>query len=49
MNLVGGKKAFETHLDTLFTTSSELTGDANAAADVTGMIGQYAHVLVFNL
>ena len=43
MKLVGGQKYFEAHLDTLFTTSSELTGDPNAAADVTGMIGQYAH------
>ena len=43
MELVGGQDAFEAHLDTLFTTSSELTGDPNAAADVTGMIGQYAH------
>lgn len=43
MELVGGQKAFAAHLDTLFTTSSELTGDPDAAADVTGMIGQYAH------
>ena len=43
MELVVGQKSFEAHLDTLFTTSSELTGDPNAAADVTGMIGQYAH------
>ena len=43
MELVGGQKSFEAHLDTLFTTSSELTGDPNAAADFTGMIGQYAH------
>lgn len=43
MELVGGQKSFEAHLDTLFTTSSELTGDPNAADDVTGMIGQYAH------
>lgn len=43
MELVGGQKYFEAHLDTLFTTGSELTGDPNAAADVTGMIGQYAH------
>lgn len=43
MELIGGQKSFEAHLDTLFTTSSELTGDPNAAADVTGMIGQYAH------
>ena len=43
MELVGEQKSFEAHLDTLFTTSSELTGDPNAATDVTGMIGQYAH------
>lgn len=43
MELVGGRQSFEAHLDTLFTTSSALTGDPNAAADVTGMIGQYAH------
>ena len=43
MELVGGQKYFEAHLDTMFTTSSELTADPNAAADVTGMIGQYAH------
>lgn len=43
MDLMGGSDAFEAHLDTLFTTSSELTGDPNAAADVTGMVGQYAH------
>lgn len=43
MELVGGKSEFEAHLDTLFTRSSELTGDSDAAADVTGMIGQYAH------
>lgn len=43
MELFGGSEAFVAHLDTLFTTSSELTGDPNAAADVTGMIGQYAH------
>lgn len=43
MELVGGREAFAAHLDTLFTTSSRLTGDPSAAADVTGMIGQYAH------
>ena len=43
MDLMGSSDAFEAHLDTLFTTSSELTGDPNAAADVTGMVGQYAH------
>lgn len=43
MELMGGSKTFEARLDTLFTTSSQLTGDPNAAADVTGLIGQYAH------
>lgn len=41
--LMGGKRAFVEKLDSLFTMTSELTGDANAALDVTGMIGQYAH------
>ena len=43
MNLFGGKDIFQDRLDTLFTRSSDLTGDPEAAADVTGMIGQYAH------
>ena len=38
----GSKKQFETMLDTLFTTSSEVEGD-EASGDITGLIGQYAH------
>lgn len=43
IGLWGGKEHFTAGLDSLFTMSSELTGDKNAALDVTGMIGQYAH------
>lgn len=43
IELMGGHEQFSLHLDTLFTTSSQLTGDPNAALDVTGLIGQYAH------
>ena len=39
---MGGKDAFVAKLDSMFSMSSELTGDAGAALDVTGMIGQYA-------
>ncbi|MCI6617878.1 MAG: GH92 family glycosyl hydrolase [Prevotella sp.] len=42
IRLMGGKKAFEKKLDALFHVSSQITGDGTAA-DVTGMIGQYAH------
>ncbi|CEN39017.1 conserved hypothetical protein [Capnocytophaga canimorsus] len=38
----GGKEKFTTHLEKLFTESSEITGD-NVSADITGLIGQYAH------
>jgi len=38
---MGGKTAFETKLDELFTTKSKLSG--REQADVTGLIGQYAH------
>ena len=38
---MGGKVAFETKLDELFTTTSKLSG--RDQADVTGLIGQYAH------
>lgn len=41
IQLHGGKEKFATKLDELFTTSSELTG--RNQADVTGLIGQYAH------
>lgn len=40
--LLGGKKQLGDWLDTLFTTSSDIEGD-NASADITGLIGQYAH------
>ncbi|WP_445735907.1 GH92 family glycosyl hydrolase [Mariniflexile sp.] len=40
--MLGGKKALGDWLDNLFTTSSEIEGD-NASADITGLIGQYAH------
>jgi predicted alpha-1,2-mannosidase len=40
--LLGGKNALGDWLDNLFTTSSEIDGD-NASADITGLIGQYAH------
>ncbi|MDO4881341.1 MAG: GH92 family glycosyl hydrolase [Capnocytophaga sp.] len=36
------KEDFNTHLEKLFTESSEITGD-NVSADITGLIGQYAH------
>jgi predicted alpha-1,2-mannosidase len=41
MNLFGGQQAFERKLDELFNTSSEVLGDA--APDIAGMVGQYAH------
>lgn len=39
--LMGGQQRFECKLDSLFTVSSEL--NEGASADITGMIGQYAH------
>jgi len=42
VELMGGKEAFAVKLDSLFTTSSELLGE-NKSADITGLIGQYAH------
>ncbi len=41
INLMGGDEGFEQHLDNLFTTSSETSG--RQQADITGLIGQYAH------
>jgi len=41
MELLGGKQKLELWLDELFTTSSETTG--REQADITGLIGQYAH------
>ncbi len=39
--LYGGKEAFENKLDQLFETQMELSG--RHQADITGLIGQYAH------
>lgn len=41
IDLMGGKEAFEERLDDLFTVNSETTG--REQADITGLIGQYAH------
>ncbi len=38
----GGTEKFIQRLETLFTESSEITGD-NVSADISGLIGQYAH------
>jgi predicted alpha-1,2-mannosidase len=40
--LMGGREAFTAKLDSLFSVSSELVGE-NVSADISGMIGQYAH------
>lgn len=40
-NAMGGKANFETKLDELFSTNAKLSG--REQADVTGLIGQYAH------
>lgn len=40
--LMGGKGKLIVKLDSLFSVSSELTGE-NASADISGLIGQYAH------
>jgi predicted alpha-1,2-mannosidase len=42
ISAIGGKNVLETRLDTLFTTSSHVDGE-NASADISGLIGQYAH------
>ncbi|MEA1875877.1 MAG: GH92 family glycosyl hydrolase [Bacteroidota bacterium] len=41
IGLMGGDKRFVEKLDSLFTESSETTG--RVQADITGLIGQYAH------
>ncbi|WP_026450881.1 GH92 family glycosyl hydrolase [Aequorivita capsosiphonis] len=41
INLMGGKSAFETQLDKLFTAEVETSG--RQQVDITGLIGQYAH------
>ena len=40
--LLGGKKQLGEWLDVMFTTASNIDGE-NASADITGLIGQYAH------
>jgi len=42
IGLYQGKEKFTQKLDSLFTTSSEIIGE-DASADITGLIGQYAH------
>lgn len=41
-SLMGGKRKFVARLDSLFTMSSALEGH-NISADISGLIGQYAH------
>ena len=41
IKLMGGQKAFEMKLDTLFSLNAPVTG--RISLDVTGLIGQYAH------
>ena len=41
IKMMGGKAEFEAHLDKLFTASSKTSG--REQADITGLIGQYAH------
>jgi len=42
IKLHGGNDNFTNKLEELFTESSEITGD-NVSADISGLIGQYAH------
>lgn len=42
MELLGGKEGFVLKLDSLFSASSKIEGE-HASADITGLIGQYAH------
>ncbi len=42
ISLHGGDNIFAGRLEQLFTESSEITGD-NISADISGLIGQYAH------
>lgn len=42
MELMGGKEALAARLDSLFNASSELEGEL-ISADISGLIGQYAH------
>lgn len=42
VGLMGGEEVFAGKLDSLFTVSSELEGET-VSADISGLIGQYAH------
>lgn len=42
VELMGGREGFISKLDSLFTVSSILEGE-NTSADISGLIGQYAH------
>ena len=42
VELMGGRDAFVTKLDSLFTIDSKIEG-TNVSADISGLIGQYAH------
>lgn len=42
INLMGGKAPFEKNLDALFNTKAVVEGE-EASADISGLIGQYAH------
>jgi len=42
VDLMGGKQQFINKLDSLFTVDSRIDGE-NSSADISGMIGQYAH------
>ncbi len=42
IDLHGGNDAFTTKLEQLFTETSEISGD-NISADISGLVGQYAH------
>ncbi|MDX2245687.1 MAG: GH92 family glycosyl hydrolase [Bacteroidia bacterium] len=42
IELFGGNEVFVTKLDAMFTESSDISGE-NASADISGLIGQYAH------
>ena len=42
IDLMGGKTNFEKNLDALFNTKAVVEGD-EASADISGLIGQYAH------
>ena len=41
ISLMGGKQKYEQHIDNMFSASSETSG--RNQADITGLIGQYAH------